>query len=75
MSLDSFRLPERSNDACARVPRRPHDDYSQDYLGTQRAPSQADEMGAVAVVDLVFGGRAVIYATGDKAMRRVEMRR
>jgi hypothetical protein len=45
------------------------------YTGSQRPPmpSRPDELGAVCVVDHVFGGRSAIHAiSGDREWVRVE---
>lgn len=42
------------------------------YLGRRRAPARPDEEGAAIVVDLVFGGRVMLY-TLDATHYRVRM--
>ncbi len=76
MSLDRFLTAELGTGGAARCRKRPRDIYTVDYMGTQRSPRQRpDEAGAIAVVDLLFGGRIVIYAIpGDNEWRRVERR-
>lgn len=72
MSTDSLTAPDRAADAIARVKRAPRDIYTVAYMGNQRAPRRPDEAGALAVVDLLFGGRICIYAiAGDNEWRRV----
>lgn len=42
------------------------------FMGNRRAPQRPDEQGAAIVVDLVFGGRVILY-TLDATHYRVRM--
>ena len=69
MSRDRFYDPQASL-SVARVRKRTGHVYSPDpYMGNQRAPKLADEVGAVAVVDLLFGGRIAVYPHDEDWMR------
>jgi hypothetical protein len=66
-------VEEAAYDTVARCKKQTGDVYASVYLGTQRAPAHADEHGAVAVIECVFGGRVRVYPiAGDPDHRRVE---
>lgn len=72
MSLSRFDAPDTATTGYARCKRAPHDIYTVTYLGNQRPPERPDEAGAIAVVDLLFGGRMAVYVIpGDAEFRRV----
>lgn len=72
MSQDAAVEQERDLTRYARCQKQPRDEYTRLYLGTQRAPARPDEAGALCVVELLFGGRAVFYRIeNDPGHRRV----
>lgn len=74
LSLARYDTDERDPVPYARCRKQPGDVYTRLYSGNQRAPLHADEKGAIAVVECVFGGRVRIYSIqGDKEFRRVEL--
>ena len=70
-------LEQRASDSVARVKRRPDGRYVASkenpggYLGQQRSadPWREDEAEAVAVIELIAGGRLCVYADRDGWMR------
>jgi hypothetical protein len=77
MSLDRHNQSLPDGVSYARVKRKAYDVYVQDpFMGRQRPPKSADEAGALCVVELLFGGRALIYAIdSDNTHRRVVIAR
>lgn len=74
MSLDAAREPEQDSTPYARVKKQPRDIYTALFMGSQRKPAREDELGAIAVIDLVLGDRVLIWPC-DAHWRRVEIRR
>lgn len=68
MSQDRF-TNQRESAGPARVRRQPGDRYDKLYLGRQRAPKTADELGATAVIECLFGGRVRLYPDSEGWMR------
>lgn len=72
----SVHVSEERADATPypRVRRQANGQYTPKlYGGTQRPPQHADEVGAVCVIDLAFGGRIALHGIpGDKEWMRIE---
>ena len=57
MSKDWKKDPEASASTIPLVRK----DNLGSFMGTKRLPKTADELGAVAVIDLLFGGRILVW--------------
>jgi len=73
MSRDRFYDPQAGL-SIARVRKQPGHSYTPLYMGDQREPKLADEAGAIAVVELLFGGRVVLFPHDENYLRVMSIR-
>ncbi len=69
MSQDRILDTRESGPTYARCKKQPGGDYSKTYLGKQRSPKLADEVGASAVIECIYGGRVRLYNDSEGWMR------
>lgn len=69
MSQDRNLEDRAGGPTYARCKKQPSGKYTSLYAGTQREPKHADERGAAAVIECLFGGRVRLYNDGEGWMR------